>query len=348
MNIIGEIQNFWKQHGFNKLQYNTRNIWIKEHENVLALVDIIPERLPGQPKIDVGIMEAEMLQLERKLMIQSGKKVDRLSLLLCQDLPDQDKLNDTMNCTVLWWLDWKHARIFIFENQRADFFGYRHELEEFIQRLNEQEKQTSRKELKRSFKPVTIFLVVLNILIFLGLNMTGDIADTGFMIDHGALSWELIIQNHQFYRFVTAMFLHFSPDHLLQNMLILMLTGSRLERAVGRIRYLCIYIGSGVLASAASVFFTLRGTSDIAEGASGAIFGIMGALVSLILTDTIRKKKLYFQEIGLSGIIFMIVCAASYGLFSTGIDNAAHFGGLAGGFVLGELLTIDDWLHRQY
>ena len=141
----------------------------------------------------------------------------------------------------------------------------------------------------------------------------------------------------------TAMFLHFGADHLLQNMLILLLIGSRLERIVGKGKYLFIYLGAGLGSSLSSLFITLaREPYTVAAGASGAIFGVMGGLLFLILKDMIQGKRKRMKEIGLTGIIFMIVSALSYGFATTGVDNAAHVGGLIAGFILTGLLTIRE------
>ena len=72
----------------------------------------------------------------------------------------------------------------------------------------------------------------------------------------------------------------------------------------------------------------------ISAGASGAIFGVMGGLLYYIISDIIQKKRHRVEEIGLTGMIFMVASALSYGFFSTGIDNAAHIGGLVGGFLI--------------
>ena len=78
----------------------------------------------------------------------------------------------------------------------------------------------------------------------------------------------------------------------------------------------------------------------MSAGASGAIFGVMGGLLFLIIKDVVQKKRKRMEEIGLSGMIFVIVSALSYGFTTTGVDNAAHVGGLVCGFVLTGILSI--------
>ena len=108
-----------------------------------------------------------------------------------------------------------------------------------------------------------------------------------------------------------------------------------LERITGKLSYLLIYIGAGLIGAGTSIIFTLgNNPNTVSAGASGAIFGVMGGLLYYIISDIIQKKRHRVEEIGLTGMIFMVASALSYGFFSTGIDNAAHIGGLVGGFLI--------------
>ncbi len=340
MEFIQGLQELLKKQRFQRVDDDSQIVWIREEENVSAMIMIVPERLPGQPWISVAQREKNIGALETKLMVRTGKKVDRLTLMLCHDLPDEQSLRETADYPDIWWVDWKNGRLLIYENQRTDFRGLKNILEQYLEVWMENEKQTDRMELRRVLQPVTTLIVIMNLLVFLTLSVIGNTEDSSFMAAHGALTWDAIWNRREYYRLITSLFLHFGATHLFQNMLILMLTGSRLERAAGGIRYLLIYLGAGLTGSAASILFTLHNNADVAAGASGAIFGIMGGMICLILKDSFRREKVYIKEIGLTGIIFMVVCAASYGFFNSGIDNAAHLGGLAGGFILTMLLTI--------
>ena len=344
MDFVHLLQIFWEKQGFKRLNYASRNIWIREDADQVSIVDIIPERLPGQHREPLSALEEEIREIERRLMVQTGKMTDRLTLMVCSDLPDQGQLNETMTFTNIWWVDRKEDRILVYENQRPDFLGCRRALEEYLEDYRSRKRNADRSEWKRTFTPVTVVLVLLNIVIFFVAGLGSGQTGAGSVMSKGILNWDAVVEQKQYYRLFTSMFLHFGAEHLFQNMLILMLTGCRLERAAGRIRTLCIYLGSGLAAGLTSLFFTLRGTEHVAAGASGAIFGIMGGLLCLILKDTVSGTRRYYQEIGLTGVIFMIVCAASYGFFEAGIDNAAHIGGLAGGFILTWLLTLADGL----
>ena len=85
-------------------------------------------------------------------------------------------------------------------------------------------------------EPVTAGLILLNILVFLIVEFTGSSQNTMHMLDCGAAFTPMIIQGGEYYRLFTCMFLHFGIEHLLNNMLVLFVLGSRLEQAIGKIK----------------------------------------------------------------------------------------------------------------
>ena len=117
-------------------------------------------------------------------------------------------------------------------------------------------------------EPVTAGLILLNILVFLIVEFTGSSQNTMHMLDWGAAYTPMIIQGGEYYRLFTCMFLHFGIEHLLNNMLVLFVLGSRLEQAIGRIRFLLIYLLGGVLGNV---------ISSIPEKTSTAIVGPSGS-----------------------------------------------------------------------
>lgn len=214
-------------------------------------------------------------------------------------------------------------------------------LEQFLGDYRRAEQTADKNELRRMFRPVNTVLVGINIMVFLVLSLMGNVMDAVFMADHGAMVWDAVVEQGEYYRLFTSTFMHFGVEHLVQNMLILLLIGPRLERILGGGKYLAVYLGSGIAASLTSLFVTLaRDPYTVSAGASGAIFGVMGGLLFLIIKDVVQKKRKRMEEIGLSGMIFVIVSALSYGFTTTGVDNAAHVGGLVCGFVLTGILSI--------
>ena len=123
---------------------------------------------------------------------------------------------------------------------------------------------------------INVMLIALNVLVFVFLEMIGSTEDAGFMVKWGAIYLPLVLSKGEYYRLLTAMFLHFGASHLVNNMLVLSVLGERLEMALGHIKYLVFYILSGLLAniiSACVQFQHIYKQADVSAGASGAIFG---------------------------------------------------------------------------
>ena len=178
--------------------------------------------------------------------------------------------------------------------------------------------------------PVTYLLVAINIIVFIVLEFMGDTEDGAFMLHNGAMNPYLILFNKEWYRLVTAMFMHFGINHLANNMLLLFLLGQMFERAVGTTRYVGIYLGSGMAGSFLSFFYMcLMGKNDIVAGASGAIFGIVGGMIIVVLCN---KGK--YSGISTKRMIFMAVLTLYFGFATAGTDNVGHVGGLLTGFIL--------------
>ncbi|MCR4956812.1 MAG: rhomboid family intramembrane serine protease [Lachnospiraceae bacterium] len=177
-------------------------------------------------------------------------------------------------------------------------------------------------------------VIALNILVFLVLEVLGDTTDGQFMYLCGASYPPEIVEQQQYYRLFLSMFMHFGAAHLMNNMLVLFFLGDNLERAVGKIRYLLIYLGSGFCGGLASsyVMYAKREYA-VGAGASGAIFGVFGALFFLVLYNRGRMEDLSTKRLG----IFILLTLYS-GFTSPGVDNYAHVGGLISGFLLALLI----------
>lgn len=186
---------------------------------------------------------------------------------------------------------------------------------------------------ERVAAPCTVLMAVINIIVFVVLTSQGMTEDGMFLLNYGAMSVPRV-QDGEYYRLFTSMFLHFGFEHLLNNMVTLVLIGWNLEIEIGKIKFLLIYILSGLGGNILSAWYEIL-TADysISAGASGAIFGIIGALLYVALRNHGR-----IGDISGKGLIFMIVISLYYGFTSSGVDNLAHIGGLVTGFILGILL----------
>ena len=187
-------------------------------------------------------------------------------------------------------------------------------------------------EFKKS--PVTWTLIAVNVLVFLAVELTGGSNEIPNMIRWGASYSSLIQEYRQYYRLFTCMFLHFGLEHLGYNMLILYFVGGHLERAVGKLRFLLIYVIGGVGASFCSYYVdVLHDEAIVSAGASGAIFATLGGLIWILILNRGR-----LEEISLRKLVLMALLCLYYGFVSTGVDNTAHIGGFLLGFLIAVFL----------
>lgn len=179
-----------------------------------------------------------------------------------------------------------------------------------------------------------MLLIVLNILVFLVVEVTGTSQDVLHMLDCGAAYTPLIVENGEVYRLFTSMFLHFGISHLANNMLVLFVLGSRLERVAGRVRFLIIYLLGGLSGNIISMLFELRQQEySVSAGASGAVFAAMGAMIYIVI-----RNRGWLEDLSMRQILIMAAFSLYFGFTSSGVDNAAHIGGMISGFVLAVVL----------
>jgi rhomboid protease GluP len=154
-----------------------------------------------------------------------------------------------------------------------------------------------------------------------------------YILDAGAKSNAAIKLGGQYYRFLTSMFLHGSLLHILFNAWALYAIGPETERIYGTARFLGIYFIAGLAGGVASYAFSPYD----AVGASGAIFGLIGALAVFYYTSRTLLGDIARRQLG--SLITVIMINVFIGFSTPRIDNFAHLGGLAGGALLGWLLA---------
>lgn len=283
--------------------------------------------------------------------------VEMLTLLIGGDSEVERKL--CAECRNVWVYQPQSGRLLIYENQPGDFFGLRGALEQGAGTGGAREmsrqgtgaggweatprqgtgaayasaQNTAKNRLGILWKNiraeyVTIALVVVNVITYLVLEWLGDTTNGFFMAEHGAMYPDFIRINHEWWRIITAGFLHFGAVHLVNNMVILYCMGSRLEHVTGHLKYFLIYLVSLIGAGLLSYGMMLRtGDYAVSAGASGAIFGVIGGFLWIVILHRGR-----FEQITTRGIMMMIVLTIYYGFSSAGIDNWGHIGGLLAGF----------------
>lgn len=178
---------------------------------------------------------------------------------------------------------------------------------------------------------VSIVLVGVNILVFmLGTFYMGKIFDLGMLKPYH------VLERKEYGRILWAIFLHGDVNHLLSNMFILFFLGAMIEKEVGHVSYAILYLLSGIGGNLFSLMMKVA-TNDMSAslGASGAIFGLDGVLLAMVLFSG-RKM----ENVTPVRVLLMIVCSLYSGFRGANIDNAAHIGGLAVGFAAAAIICV--------
>jgi membrane associated rhomboid family serine protease len=186
---------------------------------------------------------------------------------------------------------------------------------------------------------VTKALIGINVAVYVAeLATGGGVNGTGSTIYLKGVLFGPLLEQGEWWRLVTAAFLHYGPIHLLLNMVALYWFGSLLEERIGSGRYLLLYLASGIAGSAGALLWS-NGFLTPTVGASGAIFGILGA--GLVLE---RQRDYVFGGSALGVIVINFVFTFSI----SGISKGGHIGGLVGGIICALGLTRFGRGHAAY
>lgn len=220
-----------------------------------------------------------------------------------------------------WIMDRNELRLIIYENQNDNYCSVKEVVEHVLTEKND----------KRRFKPwVTAAIIGVNVIVYVILYLFCNETLRESLIDKGGLYWPSVIYDHEYYRLITSVFIHSGFQHLLNNMILLCFIGSYVEEYIGRGKFAFLYFTTGILAGAVSMSYNILNEKMILSiGASGAIFGIVGALTCFIVVS-----RRMIRDITAPRLLIFIFLSIFSGLHEQGIDNMAHIGGLLSGILL--------------
>ena len=188
----------------------------------------------------------------------------------------------------------------------------------------------------------TMALLAANAAWWITAELVGSTRDSLSLLDFGA-NYGPLVAGGEYWRLLSSVFLHIGIMHLVLNSLGLLIYGMLLERAFGSLRFTFIYLASGLAGSTASF---VANPLAISAGASGAIFGLLGALAACFLTG--RGSLGRGSRRDAAGIGVLVAINLAWGFMVPGIDNWAHIGGLVMGFALGGVLASGSESHSVY
>jgi rhomboid protease GluP len=345
--IIDRIRSKLLERGFKEVQVNAGGIYLFSYNTAQEVNIIVLFDCPGGMEFTTEQYKNIRDQLHRNYS-QRGFTGIRIQLIICTNHVEAVRRLQPGERNE-WILDMKNLRLIIYENQNPDFMGIRNDIEEILLSaqvlipgegplhgtMEERQAYPENQSLwSRYFAKCNTFIILINVLVFLFVEGNNTSIVTNKVLDFGALYWPAIRYHYEYYRLFTYMFLHGGIEHLGNNMIVLLIIGDNLERAAGKFKYLLIYFGSGVIAGIVSMSYNMvNNTNTVSIGASGAIFGVVGAMAYIVVVNKGRMEDISTRQIAL-----FVVFSLYGGLTSQGVDNAAHIGGLAGGILLAAIL----------
>ncbi|MDF2803962.1 MAG: Rhomboid family protein [Anaerocolumna sp.] len=354
--MIEEIRNQLLNKEFKNTQVNVNGLYLysKVTEEDVDLVILIDFKAGGISSYEQYFSVKN--QIYRNFKDRNDKKILIQTLIFTNQVESVKEI--AINDWDAWIVDTSNLNLVVYENQRSDFGSIRADIENTLSVKKSEsylnsynytnsgnsydrpygeaynDSNVPKASVGRYFTKINTIIVLLNVIIFFisdGLLFGGN-ADK--ITSMGALYWPAVFYEKEYYRLFTYMFLHGGISHLVNNMIILLFIGDNLERAVGKIKYMVIYFGAGILAGAASIGYNmLKNISVVSVGASGAIFGVVGALAYIVI---INKGRL--ENISTRQIILFVFLSLYGGFTSQGVDNTAHVAGLIAGVLFGIVL----------
>ncbi len=337
--VMNLINYFITEENYNPMVIHGINdeIWLENLNSDYKIVRIVSHHIHNKEQLDFDKFKLSRIvkQVKKKTL---SLKVKVLNIYT--DVEDEKLLSDN-DVFVTKEADINNPKLTsIFPNivekteRKEDGIEYFIKVTDSINKKNEKRSKIAEKIF--SYKTPSITYIIMGICVFLFIMMYifgNGSESTSTLIKFGA-NYDLLTKSGEYYRLFTCMFLHIGIWHLLCNMYSLYIIGKEIENLYGKSKYLVIYVLSGLCGSILSLAFS---HNTISAGASGAIFGLLGALLYFgyyyrtYLGATIR-----------SSIIPVIILNLIIGLLTPGISNSAHIGGLVGGILVSMMVGVPD------
>lgn len=347
--VMKLIHYFITEQGYNPIILHGAKdeIWLENSEQDYQIVRIVTNYIHNDEQFDFDIYRTQqiMRRIKRKTF---SFKMNALSIFI--NLGENVHLDDTevehIDCIELKEIDDIKNYNFVTEvfptitkvdkvtEKGLELFM---KLTEEINHKNQEDAEKAEDVFSKKRPIVTYALLISNLVLFLAMILSGANAfnvDPATLYNFGGLVNFSSMEGLQgLYRLVASMFLHGGAIHLLFNMYALYIIGPQLESFFGKWKYLTIYLGSGIIGGLMSMLF--QSDYVVSVGASGAIFGLLGALLYFGY-----HYRVYLGTVIKSQIIPLIIFNILLGFMLPGINMVAHLGGLFGGYLVAKLVGV--------
>ena len=337
--VMSLINYFITEKNYNPMIIHGLNdeIWLENLNEDYKIVRIVSHHIHNKEQLDFDKFKLSRIvkQVKKKTL---SFKVKVLSIYT--DLED-DKILNNDDIYINKEEDINNPKLtYVFPNivekTKVDENGLEYfiKVTDNINQKNESKSKIAEKIFSFKKPIVTYSLIFICILVFILMYVLGNGSTDNYTLLVFGANVDTLTKNGDYYRLFTSMFLHIGILHLLCNMYSLYIIGKEVENVFGKVKYLIIYLLSGIAGSILSLAFN---HNTICAGASGAIFGLLGALLYFGY-----YYRTYLGATLTRSIIPVIVLNLIIGFTSSGIDNAAHIGGLVGGILIAMAVGVPD------
>ncbi len=311
-------------------------IWLENLDNNYKIVRIVSHHIHNKEQLDFDKFKLSRVvkQVKRKTLSFRVKVLN-----IYTDIEDEKMLNND-DVLITKEKDINNPKLVnafpdIVEktNRKEDGLEYFIKVTDNINKKNAKRNKIAEKIFSYKQPIVTYIIMAVCIILFILMELSGGSTNSQILLKYGA-NLDILVKNGEYYRLFTCIFLHIGIMHLICNMYSLYVIGREVESLFGKVKYIIIFILSGIFGSIMSIAFT---HNTISAGASGAIFGLLGALLYFGI-----NYRTYLGEAIKRTIIPIIVVNLIIGFFAEGIDLAAHIGGLVGGVLVSMMVGIPD------
>ncbi|MBP3635826.1 MAG: rhomboid family intramembrane serine protease [Bacilli bacterium] len=323
----------------------TDEVWLENKNNSYSIIRIVTKHIHNEEQFNYDILKTKHIakQIKRKTFDFS---MNILSIFVDKNFYGEIKENN----------DSKFVNILInseeeFKNNKYINDSYKNVNEKFkydkngfeliskitkdIGSKNIKENEKREKYMKNRKPIITYIIILINIIIFALMYIYGrGSTDTQTLIDFGANYVAKTIDG-EYIRLITSAFLHIGLIHLILNMYSLFIVGSQVEYFYGKVKYVIVYIFSALMGSLFTVALSPENT--VSAGASGAIFGLLGSILYFGY-----HYRGYIGNSIINQIIPIVILNLFIGFTTPGIGNAAHIGGLIGGYLISMAVGFDE------
>lgn len=308
-------------------------VWLQNDEGPYRIIRINSNYIHNEEQYNLDLFKIKnvMRQIKKKTL-----SIKMNTLNICLDVNENVKLKEEKNIDSVLINNikdiTKNELVTVFPDIKDKLITSEKGMElimnitQDINKKTEKENKIYESIFKQKKVVITNILIALCLIVFFATILYGGnpLGINNFILYIFGANLKEAVIGGQIYRLITSTFLHVSIFHFLFNMYALFIIGNQLEMYIGKFKFLCVYIISAISGSLLSCIFT----QGLSVGASGAIFGLLGSLLYFGY-----HFRLYLGSVLKTQIIPLILLNLLLGFMDPKIDNAAHIGGLIGGYL---------------